>query len=123
MALTQENVSTTQLLKDAVDDAKELVRIEVALAKDEVKTELAKVIASAWLFLAALITGAFAIAFLSAALVVATSWIVGVALGVVFAIATWVVVTMAIKRIPDSALSKTRERIEADVNQLKERVA
>src|SRR5262249_48450997 len=34
--------STAELLREAVDEAKELVRLEVALAKDEARTELAE---------------------------------------------------------------------------------
>ena len=123
MALTQENASTTQLLKDAVDDANELVRLEVALAKDEVRTELHGVKSSAILLGVAAAMAVLALASLVASMIVALGWAFGAILGAALLVVAAILAGIGVKGLPKRPMGATRDRIETDVNRLKEHVA
>lgn len=124
LTVIQES-STTDLVKEAIDEAKELVRIEVELAKTEVKREarealraaIGGVIAAVFFLitlclLAVAIVNAFAATAISALLVAAC-----------FLVLSGITAGIAYLFLPKKPLEQTRHRLESDVNQLKERFA
>jgi hypothetical protein len=118
-----EEASTADLVREAMDEAKELVRLEVALAKEEVKEELAQVEHAA----ISLAAGASVIALcmLAVALVLALGGTALAALGVAggFLAIAGVAGYLGYGMLPKHPLEKTRHRLENDVNQLKEHIA
>lgn len=90
----EQDQSITSLVRGVLDDGRELIREEIALAKAEARVELAKVVSAAVEFGAAAVAGWFAAMFILAAVALglsyAFSWpdwvgfaIVGVVLGTV----------------------------------------
>ncbi|MDB4935881.1 MAG: hypothetical protein JWP87_2853 [Labilithrix sp.] len=120
-----EEASTADLVKEAMDEAKELVRLEVELAKEEVKEEIAHAKHAAISFGVALGAAVIVLCLLAVALVLAlggtpvAALLVAAGFLVVAGIAGWIGYGM----IPKSPLEKTRHRLENDVNQLKEHIA
>ncbi len=120
-----EVASTADLVREAFDGAKELVRTEIDLAKEEMKAELVHaeraaigfgVAAAAAFIVLSLLAVAIVLAFGGtpvAALVVAACFLVlgGLAAYVGYAL------------LPKQPLERTRHRLQADVNQLKEHIA
>jgi uncharacterized membrane protein YqjE len=122
---TFEETSTVDLVKEAMDEAKELVRLEVALAKEEVKEELQHVKHAAIGFGIAAAASVLVLCLLAVALVLALGGTPVAALAVaggmllIGALAAWVAYGM----LPKKPLEKTRHRLESDMNQLKEHIA
>jgi uncharacterized membrane protein YqjE len=120
-----EESSTADLVREAMDEARELVRLEVELAKEEVREELKMVQRAAIGFGIAAATGIIVLSLLSVALVLALGGTALAALGVaggflvVGALAAWFGYGM----LPKKPLEKTRNRLQNDVNQLKEHIA
>jgi uncharacterized membrane protein YqjE len=126
MALAEEqieNASTTDLVKEAVEDARQLVRIEVALAKDEVRTEIKEVKRSALAFGLAAFAALMALATLLSVVVVAAGWVAGLIIGGALMIVGAVVGLTGYKLLPKKPLEATRKRVEKDMNSLKEHIA
>lgn len=120
-----EEASTADLVKEAMDEARELVRLEVALAKEEVKEELKQVQHAAISGGVALTAAILALTMLAVALVLALG---GTALAAVLVAVGFLVIAGAAAFIgygmlPKSPMNKTRHRLENDVNQLKEHIA
>ncbi|MCK6589847.1 MAG: phage holin family protein [Polyangiaceae bacterium] len=128
MAETQQNHETglVDLVKGAVKDAQELVKIEVDLAKNEAKEEVTKLTASTIAFAAA-----FALAILTISmLLVAAVFAVGggavpaLAIAAVLFLITAGAAIAGYMLIPKEApLDDTKEHAERQVNVLKERMA
>jgi uncharacterized membrane protein YqjE len=120
-----EETSTADLFREAMVEAKELVRLEVALAREEVKEELKQVEHAAISFGIAVGSGVIVLCLLSVALVLAlggtavVALLVAAAFLVVAGVAGWVGYGM----LPKSPFGKTRDRLQNDVNQLKEHIA
>jgi uncharacterized membrane protein YqjE len=120
-----EEASTGDLVREALDEAKELVRIEIELAKSEVEKEIERAkkavvrlgiaLAAAVLVLCllavsiVLVLGGTALAALLVAAVMLA--IVAIAAGAGYAV------------LPKKPMEPTRDRLKADVRQLKEHVA
>ena len=118
------NASTTDLVREAIEEAKELARLEVALARNEAVTELKSLRVSAVAFGLAgalgltggtllLVALALAIGGAIPALVIGGGLVV-IAGGLAYA---------GKALLPKKPLVQTKRRLEEDVNQLKERVA
>jgi uncharacterized membrane protein YqjE len=113
------------LVKDAIHETQELIKLEVALATKEVKSEVAELKASAILFGVSAVVAILGTSMLLVALVLAigpapiVALIVGAALLFVAAIAAFI----AMKQLPKAILNRTRRRLGTDINQLKEHVA
>lgn len=120
-----EEASTADLVREALEDAKELVRVEVAFATSEIEAQVtrAKVAAigigvacGALLLVLCMLAVALVLALggtPTVALLVAAAWVVvgGVAAAIGYAL------------MPKKPLERTRERLKNDVGQLKERIA
>ncbi|MDB5214682.1 MAG: hypothetical protein JWO86_2609 [Myxococcaceae bacterium] len=120
-----EEASTADLVREAMDEAKELVRLEVALAKEEVKEELAQVQHAAISFGVAAGASVIVLCLLAVALVLALGGTALAALGVAggFLAVAGVAGYLGYGMLPKHPLERTRHRLENDVNQLKEHIA
>jgi uncharacterized membrane protein YqjE len=123
--LPLEQASTVDLVKEALDEAKELVRLEVEIAKDEVKQEVAQTKKAAIGFGVALAFALVVLSLLAVAIVLAVGGTAGAALAVaaVFLVLGGIAGYVGYSMIPKKPLDKTLSRVKRDVNQLKEHIA
>jgi uncharacterized membrane protein YqjE len=119
-----ENASAGELVREALDEARYLVRLEVALAKEEVKREVGAaksagiafgVAAAASLLGVALILVAFALAIFPGPLPALVMGLILVAAGALAGVT-------GRKLLPKKPLVDTRHRLETDLETLKEHV-
>jgi hypothetical protein len=118
---SQEDPSTAELLKEAVDEARELVRIEIALAKNDVASEWRRARSAAIaLAIAACASGlGLAVAICAVALATrAPAAVAAIAALVLFA-TSGIAVAVAYGKRPTNVLGRTRERLESDVRELR----
>jgi len=121
--------STGDLIKQAFDEARELVRIEVGLAKEEAHEQIRAVTRAA-------IVGAIALVGLLLFLSTATvAFVLGVSktqsggavaalvIAGIFLLASCAAGAMAYRLVPKKPGGETRRRIESDIKELKEHVA
>jgi hypothetical protein len=113
------------LVQDAVKDAQELVRIEIALAKNELKTDATKLQSAAIAFVVAYTCAVLMLAMLLVAVVIAVG---GAAPALILAAALFGTACSAgvigYKLIPREApLDDTKEHAEAQAHILKEKIA
>jgi hypothetical protein len=115
--------SAADLVRDAIDEARELVRLEVALARDEARTELYETRTGA---IALGVTATLAIlglAMLLVALVLAigSGWEPPLICGLVLLACAALGAYVAWKTFPRQPLDETRRRLSADVSELRSR--
>jgi uncharacterized membrane protein YqjE len=117
--------STVDLVREALDEAKELVRIEVQLAKGEVERELARAKRAAIGIGIAIAIGFIVLTLLAVAVVLAVGGTAVAALVVAACLAVLAAVAGAVgyALLPKKPMDQTRHRLESDVRQLKERIA
>ncbi|WP_437674733.1 phage holin family protein [Sorangium sp. So ce131] len=117
--------STADLVKEAIAEAKELMQVEVALARDEISEEIAWAkrsgIALGVAVAAALI--GLALVLVALALSISPSPIPALLLGLGFVVLAVVVGLVGYTRAPKRPLERTQERVAADVRVLREHVA
>ena len=120
-----EAASTADLVREAMDGGRELVRLEVALAKEEMKAELKQVQRAAIGMGVALASLVLVLCLLSVALVLALGGtaVVALLIAVVFLVIGGIGGLVGYGMLPKSPLERTRHRLEKDVNQLKEHIA
>jgi len=113
------------LVREVLDESKELVRIEIELAKVEVEKEISQAKKAAVLFGAALATMVLMLCMLSMALVFALGGTALAALGVAagLLVVSGAAAAIGYSMLPKNPLERTRKRLKSDVNQLKEHVA
>jgi len=120
-----DEASTGDLVKAALAEAQNLVRLEVKLAKEDAKKEVKSASRAAIGFGVAAASSMMMMTMLAVALVLAIGphpWaalLVAAGFLVVCAVAGVVGYT----QIPKKPLARTLERMETDVNQLKEHIA
>ena len=117
--------SSAELVREAMDEAKELIRLEVALAKDEVKREAVatKNAGIAFGVGGAVLLVGITMLFVALALAVFPGPIPSLVIGLVLVAFAAVAGGAGVKLLPRKPLAETRRRIEADVERVKERVA
>ena len=120
---SEYDASTGALVKEAIDEARELIKLEVALAKAEVESEMTRMRSAAIAFAVAAFASTvatsmalFAVAFASHA-EIAVAVTAAVILGMVGALS----LATALRKLPTSFLGRTRQRIVADIRELGER--
>ncbi len=120
--LALEEASTADLVREALDEAKELVKIEVALAKDEAKKEVAQLKRAAIGFGISLVFSLLFLTTLAMALVLALGGtaLVALAVGGGFLLVGGIAAYAGYAMLPKKPLERTRHRLETDMNQLKE---
>jgi Putative Actinobacterial Holin-X, holin superfamily III len=114
--------SAAGLVKDAIDEARELIKLEVALARNDFESELRRVRAMAIAFAVAGVTTTAGLAMVL--FVVAMASGAAVAVGVVAAIALFAsaggAAIMGYRRTSAEFFQRTRKRIGQDVQKLGE---
>ncbi len=117
-----KDASTAQVMREAIVEARELIKLEVALAQDEVEAELVRVRRAA---IASLIAACGATAALTLSVVVialattAPSIVAGAAAFVAF-VAAVVTGTRAYAALSAPFFRRTRERLRQDLHNLAE---
>lgn len=121
----EPDAPTTDLVREALDETRELVRLEVALAREEVKSEITQAKTAGVVLGAAGALGISAFTMFMVAIASAWAWtwlaaliIAGILMSMagVLAFAGW-------SELPTKPLPETRERLQTDLRQLRERVA
>jgi hypothetical protein len=117
-------LSAGDLVKRTLDDARQLARAELALAKQDMRAEIKAAIRGATELGAAFACAVLVIASLVTWIVVGTGrgW-VGILFAVLFAIVGGVLGGMGAKALPKKPLEPTRQRIASDIDRLKEHIA
>ena len=120
-----EAASTADLVREAMEGGRELVRLEVELAKEEMKAELKHVQRAAIGLGIALASLVLVLCLLSMALVLALGGtaLVAILMALLFLVVGCVASFIGYGMLPKSPLERTRHRLEKDVNQLKEHIA
>ncbi|AKU94655.1 hypothetical protein AKJ09_01319 [Labilithrix luteola] len=121
----RNDASTAELLREALDEAKELARIEVELARADVKHEIVRSKRAAIGFAVAIVAALMVICLLGYALVMAFGGTALVALVVAgcFLAAAGIAALIGYTLLPKKPLEATRSRLQLDVNHLKEHIA
>lgn len=117
-------VSTPELLREALGESKELLRLELKLAQEELREDVRK-LKGAGILLA--IAGALfivALAMFDVAVVLALGGTVSAALIVAFIVLAQVAIVgfIGYRQLPKVPLERTRSRLATDVRALKEQV-
>ncbi len=117
--------STAHLFRDALDEAKELVRVEIELAKSEVEMEIARAKRAAIGMGIAAASGVLVLCLLAMALVLALGGTALTALAVagVLLLFGGAAALAGYALLPKKPLERTREELKRDVGQLREHIA
>lgn len=122
---TKHDEGVTDLLRDAMGEAKDLVKLEVELAKSEAREELAEAKVSALAFGGAFMGATIGLTMLMVAIVLAFGprSLPALAIGVALVAAAGVAAFVGYQRLPKKPLGKTFRRLEKDTHMLKEHTA
>jgi uncharacterized membrane protein YqjE len=114
-----------ELVREALDETRELIRLEVALARRELEEEVAQLKASAIAIGIAGVGAILALAMFLVAIVTAfrREWLAAVVIGGIMLVLAGSMAAIANQVRPRKPLREARERFKADVKELKERVA
>lgn len=120
-----EDAPLADLLKEALGDARELVKLEVELATGEVKKQVNSALRAAVAFGVALSAVTIALSLFAVALVLALGGTAAVAaaVGGGFVLIAGGAAAYGYSAIPKKPLEQTRARVESDVQQIKENLA
>lgn len=118
-------MSTAQLVKEAIDESRQLVKLEVELAKDELRQELKDAKRSAIMFGVAAVAALLAAAmmFVALALAIFPGPVPALIIGIVLIAAAAVLGFVGFKKVPKKPLERTRRRLETDAQVIKEGMA
>ena len=124
MSQSQHPETTAQLAREALDELRELVTLEVALAREEVKAEIAQLKTAAITLgiAAALAIVALSLLLVTLAAAVSPMWIAALVIGVILAGAALTMGTLGYHSLPRRPAPLTRERLESDLKRLRERM-
>lgn len=116
--------STTDLVKEAIAEAKELMQVEIALARDEIGQEIARAKASGVALGAAAAAGLLgaALVLVAIALAIAPRPLPALLIGLALLVVALVMGLVGYGRVPKRPMERTRGRLESDVRLLRERV-
>lgn len=116
------DASTTELLREAIEETRELVKLEVELAKDEVREELADAKRAAIMFGVAAVAALLAAAmlFVALALAIFPGPVPALVIGGALIVTAAVLGLVAWRRTPKKPLGRTQRRLETDARVLKE---
>jgi hypothetical protein len=115
----------TELIREALDDTRELVRIEVALARDELRHEVAsaKVGAVAGGIAIAVAVAALTMFVVAVVLALKAGWIGALVAGAILLAVALTLGLIGWQLMPRAPMGQTKGRLQANVAQLKERIA
>ena len=119
------NEPTGQLIRETFDEVVSLAKLEVALAREDITREIAGARASA---MALGLAGGVAIAGVSLLLVAFAltferASLVALAIGAVLVLAAVAMGVYGWRRLPVPPMNQTKERVQSDLKQIRERVA
>jgi hypothetical protein len=119
------DASIPQLVREALDETKTLVKLEVELAKDEVRQELQDAKRSAIMFGVAAVAALLAAAmmFVALALAIFPGPVPALIIGAVLIAAAAILGFVGYKKVPKKPLERTRRRLETDAQVIKEGMA
>jgi hypothetical protein len=120
-----EAMPTSELVREVASEMRALVKLEIELAREEVTLELAKARRAGIAAAVGVVTTILVLAMLGVALVLALG---GTAIAALVVAGGFLVVSggagaYAYVAAPRKPLERTRRRLEADMNQLKEHLA
>jgi protein-S-isoprenylcysteine O-methyltransferase Ste14 len=120
-----EDEPTAELIREALEEAGTLAKLEVALAREEIRTEVARVRSGA---IALGVAGAsivvgVAVLLAGVALVFSPAWLVAVCIGGGLLLAGTAAGLYGWRALPRQPMNETKDRIESNIKQLRERVA
>jgi uncharacterized membrane protein YqjE len=121
--ISLDDTSTTDLVQKAFVEARDLISAEIALAKQEARTEASAVLAAIVATAIWMVLGIFAVMALVATVVVAFGGTLLAAFAVMTGSAAALAVTgyiVARRLMPKKAFEKTKGRVEEDVRVLKD---
>ena len=120
-----ESISTSELLKQTIEEARELVKLEVGIAREELKQDLREAKRAAIAGALALGMAVLVLDALVVAIILALGGTASAALAVAAALAalTALSVAFAYTAAPKSLLGKTRQHLKEDANEIKEHMA
>lgn len=123
--LALAEASTADLVREVLDEAKELARIEIEIARSELDREIAQAKRAAVGFGIAFAAAIAVVCLLSVALVLALGATALTALGLAggFLVIAGIGGFAGYSALPKRPLAVTRERLSTDVKQLKEHLA
>jgi uncharacterized membrane protein YqjE len=115
---------TSKLLRQTIDETKELVRLELALAREELSEDLQRLKVAAILGGVAIVLAMLTLSTLVVALVLAVGGTAlgAVAVSVVLAAVCGVIALAAYKHVPRVPLERTRARLTSEVRQFEEHI-
>ena len=115
----------TELIREVLGDTRELVRIEVALARDELGHEVASARTSAIAIGIAAVAfiAAFAVFMLAIVLALKAGWVGALVVGGILLAAAISLGFVGWSALPTKPLAQTKGRLQANVERLKERMA
>jgi hypothetical protein len=123
---TPNEESTAELIRQAIDDLRDLARAEVALAGKELGSEARDVAIVALVLAVSIAIGLCAIALGVGALVVAFGGSLEAALGIaagVLAITSACGIALGLTKMPKGILPRTRGRVAHDISEMKDHFA
>lgn len=117
-------VPTTELMRQVLDETRELVRLETKLARDELHGDLKQLQSAAIFGGVAFVLGVLTLSTLLVAVILALGGAASVAFvcATVLLLAASVLAALAYQRLPKPPLARTRDRLTSDVTQLKEHI-
>jgi len=115
---------TTEVMRQVLDETRELVQLETRLARAELQTDLRQLQTAAILGAAAVLFAVLMFSTLLMAVVLALGGSAGTAfiVAAVLLLGASVLAGVAYQRLPKPPLARTRERLRGDVTQLKEHI-
>ena len=119
-----EGEPTGELIREAFEGAGALVKLEVALAREEIEAEIQRARDGAAAFGAAYgvaVAGA-TLLLVAVALASASAWLVALVAGAVLVAAAIALGVLGLRWFPTRPMNETKERIASDVRQLRERI-
>ena len=119
------NLSTLDLVKHALTEARLLARAEILYAKHELKQELAQVKTAALFGGVSVVLGLCAVSVLLVSLALAlpfAPWLSALLVGGVLLVAAGVLGYLAVKKIPTKILEHTQARLRQDVKVAREQL-
>jgi hypothetical protein len=124
-AATKSEPPVGALIREALGDTRELVRLEVALAREDLRSEVAAAKTSAIVLGGAAAAAVAGLAVLVVALVLAldAGWVGALVAGGILLVVALALGLIGAKAMPTNPLVGTRGRILSDVRHLKERIA
>lgn len=120
-----EDAPLSELLRDALGDARELVKLEVELATDEVKKHAAEALRAAVAFGVAVAAAVVALALFAVALVLALGGTapIAAAVGGGFVVVAGAAAAFGYSALPKRPMEATRSRVRSDMEMIKENLA